>query len=225
MNVAEGVLIFVTFAGPVAAVQAQKWIERHRDKQKGKDYVFRTLMATRAARLSPEHVRAINMIDLEFYGGGIKEKHVREAWKQYLDHLNTKFDMNAANIWTVRQDELFIDLLYAMAECVGYDFDKTHIKNSVYTPIAHGNLEMEQDQIRKGLVNILTGKASIPVAMVSSPEESAEQGELRRLLAENLRGERPYHVKIVNSSPADSPKAALPSPSQSLALPASPEHA
>ena len=50
MTVAEGILIVVTlFTGPVAAVQAEQWIERLRAKRKGKDHVFRTLMATRAA--------------------------------------------------------------------------------------------------------------------------------------------------------------------------------
>ena len=64
--------------------------------------IFRTLMATRATRLSAEHVQALNGIELTFYGGGKKEKKVLEAWKAYHDHLNTKYEGTAANEWTIR---------------------------------------------------------------------------------------------------------------------------
>src|SRR6266700_612523 len=111
MTVAEGILIIVTlFTGPVAAVQAEKWLERRHASRKGKDYVFRTLMATRAAKVSPEHVQALNMIDLEFYGRG-KNRRVRDAWKAYLDHLNSQYDKDNFSIWDIKREELFIDLL------------------------------------------------------------------------------------------------------------------
>ena len=207
MNIAEGILICVTFMGPVAAVQAQKWIERRQAKRKGKDYVFRTLMATRAARLSTEHVQALNMIDLEFYGGGPKEKGVREAWKQYLDHLNTRYENDVAGAWGIRQTDLLIELMYQMSNCLGYDFDRTQIKNSVYSPVAHGNLELEQNVIRLGLVNILTGKAAFPiVAQAASDEEAKEQAQVRKLLTEYLSGKMPQPVRIVaDPNPATAP--------------------
>ncbi len=31
--------------------------------------------------------------------------------------------------------------LNKMSLVLGYDFDKTHIKNSSYSPVAHGNME------------------------------------------------------------------------------------
>lgn len=211
MNIAEGTLIFVTFAGPVAAVQAQKWIERRQAKRKGKDYVFRTLMATRAARLSPEHVQALNMIDLEFYGGGTKEKGVREAWKQYLDHLNTRYENDTTGAWSIRQLDLLIDLLYQMSNCLGFDFDKTQIKNSVYSPIAHGNLEQELNIIRGGLVKILTGKAAFPIVAQSATEgEANEQAQLRNLLAKYLSDDKPLSVKIVEEPSTASAGASPP---------------
>lgn len=203
MNIAEWILITVTFLAPVAPVQAQKWIERHREKRRGKDYVFRTMMATRAARVSAEHVQALNMIDLEFYGGGAKEKKVREVWRQYLDHLNTRHDKEAAAAWGMRQDDLFVDLLYEMANCLGYDFDKTHIKNSSYSPVAHGNLEQDQNLIRWGLVNILTGKAAFPiVSKAATDDEAKEQSELRRLLMAYLADTNPRPVRVVVDSEA-----------------------
>jgi hypothetical protein len=196
MNIAEGVLIFVTFCGPIAAVQAQKWIERRQAKRKGKNYVFRTLMATRAARVSTEHVQALNMIDLEYYGGGPGEKAVREAWRFYLDHLNTRYDDEAA--WGIRQMDLFTDLLYQMSKSLGYDFDKTQIKNSAYWPVAHGNLEHEMSQIRSGLVKILTGKATLPTSSLPATEQQGQdQNELRQLLLDFMSGRKAYPVRIV----------------------------
>lgn len=221
MNISEWILIAVTFAAPTAAVQAQKWIERHREKRRGRDYVFRTLMATRAARVSPDHVQALNMIDLEFYGGGAKEKKVREVWRQYLDHLDTRYEKDEAAAWNMRQGGLFVDLLYEMANCLGYDFDKTHIKNSSYSPVAHGNLEQDQNNIRFGLAKVLTGNASIPVTLLPrSNEDAAAQAELQDLLLANLRGQRPYLVKIMSDSAVPNlSNPALPTPPRAIASP------
>lgn len=60
-------------------------------------------MATRGAKVSPDHVEALNMIDIEFYGrrSGRRsraEKSVVDAWKIYLDWLSKPSPTN--------QDEL-----------------------------------------------------------------------------------------------------------------------
>ena len=46
----DSFLIIATLAGPILAVQAQKWIERVRGKGERKFRVFQTLMMTRAQR-------------------------------------------------------------------------------------------------------------------------------------------------------------------------------
>jgi hypothetical protein len=58
-----------------------------------------------------------------------------------------------------------------------------------YSPVAHENLEQDQALIRSGLVNILTGKAALPiVAQSASDEEANEQAELRRSGADRAVG-------------------------------------
>jgi len=42
----------------VLAVQAQKWVEGFREKKARRLTIFRTLMATRAMVLNPNHVEA-----------------------------------------------------------------------------------------------------------------------------------------------------------------------
>ena len=87
MKVADWVMVAAILCGPVLAVQAQKWIEVAREKRNRRLNVFKRLMATRGALLSPAHVEALNMIDLEFAGRGRKNETVKTRWKEYLDHL------------------------------------------------------------------------------------------------------------------------------------------
>ena len=198
MSLADFAVIFATLLGPVLAVQAQKLLERTRDAKRRKEQVFRTLMATRAARISPEHVQALNMIDFEYYGGGRREQEVREAWNEYRDHLNTKYAPEALPVWSASSDDLFFELLHRMAACVDLPFEKAHIKKSAYSPIAHGNLEQDQTTIRAGLVALFSNKFAIPVSMQISDKEAKAQAELRELVFESLSGKRPYRVEVVN---------------------------
>jgi hypothetical protein len=87
IRIAEWLLITATVAGPILAVQAQKLVERLTEARNRKLWIFYTLMATRAARAAPEHVQALNAIDLAFRSDKPKEKAIREAWGLYLDHL------------------------------------------------------------------------------------------------------------------------------------------
>ena len=184
-------IVIATVMGPILAVQAQKYLERHRDQKRAKDTIFRVLMATRATRLAGEHVQALNGIELAFYGGGRKEKRVLEAWTAYHDHLNTKFGKEAASEWGIRQADLFIDLLHVMAVSLRYDFDKTHIKNSWYSPEAHGTIEQELNIIRGALAEIVTGRRSFPVVAIAATEEEAkEMAEVRKLLIEWLKANK-----------------------------------
>jgi microsomal dipeptidase-like Zn-dependent dipeptidase len=146
-------------------------------------------MATRASRLNSDHVQALNGIELAFYGGGEKEKRVREAWNAYHNHLNDKsYQPDRIPEWVVRQIDLLIDLLHEMAVCLGYDFDKTHLKSSWYSPEAHGTMEQELNLIRGGLAEVLTGKRSFPVVALAASEDEARQvAELRTLLIEWLK--------------------------------------
>jgi len=188
-------IVVATVMGPILAVQAQKYLERHRDQKRAKDNIFRVLMATRATRLSGDHVQALNGIELAFYGGGDREKKVREAWKAYHDHLNTTFSKDREGEWETRQIDLFIDVLHEMAVCLGYDFDRTQIKNSWYSPKAHGVIEDELQTIRRGLAAILTGRASFAVTAVAATDEEAnELAEARKLLIEVLKAHRPIPV-------------------------------
>jgi hypothetical protein len=128
VNIIGIAIIIATLLGPILAVQAQKAVERARERNNRKSWVFHTLMATRAARLSADHVQALNMIDLAFYGKRIfgihrrskKETIVLDAWHEYLDHLNTKYEEDNFSLWVTKGDELFVNLLFSLADDVGF---------------------------------------------------------------------------------------------------------
>lgn len=203
MNISEGLLILAALAGPVLAVQAQKWIERYSESRKRKMNLFFTLMATRAARLSFEHVRALNMIEMEFYNGkSATEREVLDTWRIYHDHFNQISEKSTdaqLTTWLERGDDLFTDLLHAMSRALGYKFDRVQLKRGAYYPKAHGDEETAQRQIRDSLRSILSGEKPLPMAVTSfaaPPGTNERQAELQRLFTAVLSGKTPLKITI-----------------------------
>src|SRR2546426_5287873 len=168
MAVAEILTIIAILLSPLFALQVSEVLADIKDRKQRRFRVYRTLMASRARRLAPDHVEALNLIDVEFHGSDKKSKSVLSAWKAYLDHLNTDREPNTA-VWDSKKDDLFVDLLYEMSRHVGYDFDKTHIRRTSYYPIGHGDVEVDQYIIRKALRGILEGKLSFPIRLTEPP--------------------------------------------------------
>jgi len=203
----EWFIIFATIIGPILAVQAQKFVERTRERRQHKLRIFYMLMATRAARVSTEHVQALNMIDIEFYGFKIfglrlqskKEKKVIETWRIYHDHLHQQFEPETLSAWADKGYELFTNVLHAMSIALGYDFDVVQLKRGIYSPRAHGEQENAQIMIRDSLLKILSGEKALPMAVTSFPtsqETFNRQCEIQKALLEYLSGERTVKVSI-----------------------------
>lgn len=226
MNVDIGSIsiIAATLLGPILAVQAQKAVERARERHNRKTWLFHTLMATRAARISTEHVQALNMIDLVFYGRRIlgihrrskTENDVLDAWHEYLDHLNTKYEKEDLSLWAAKGDELFVNLLFALAVDVGFRFDRVQLKKGAYSPVAHGELELEQQQLRKLAIGLLSGQYPLKMEVTDLPiHEDAlkSQLDLQAKLAAALEGRGRLTVEVVpeksaqQDAPGDSHKA------------------
>ena len=176
-------MLLAVLLGPILAVQAQKWLERARASRNRKRWIFDTLMATRAVRVSPEHVKALNMIDLAFYGRRLfsatyktrREKQVVEAWREYLDHLNQIVAQGQLNDWTSRGEELFVNLLFAMSKDMDFDFDRVQLKRGIYYPRGHDELAFDHLAIRKLLVKVLSGERPLrmEVAPPTAPQHAA----------------------------------------------------
>jgi len=204
MEISDWVMIGATLLGPILAVQAQKYVERVRERKTRKQWVFHALMSTRLSRLASEHVQALNVIDLVFYGTRVmgihrrtkSEQTVLDAWKEYFDQLSTPFDEASTEIWGARREELFVNLLYAIAIDVGYRFDRVQLKRSAYSPQGHGELEEELTGIRKAALKILSGEAPLPMALRITKDAEAAQQELQRKLTAALDGSGALTVQV-----------------------------
>ena len=147
--------------GPIVALWLQRISERRRDRRSRKLVIFKELMATRATRTNPRHVDALNAIEVEFSEGGKGDAEVLNAWRLYLDHLGATVSDEQLPRWNEKCDDLLTDLLYEMSRALRYDFDKLTLKKNVYSPKAHGDLEMDQYLLRKYIVEMLAGKRAV----------------------------------------------------------------
>lgn len=185
-------IVAATLLGPVLAVQAQKWLERARAIADRRNHIFRVLMATRAAVLSPSHVEALNAIPVEFYGKSDKLKCINDAWKLFLDHHAQ--NLNATEAWMQKRTDLFLDLLHLISNFLGYRFNRAQLASDIYNPVAHGQLESEQTLIRRGLAKLLSGETVLPMAVKEFPatatdEMSANHLAIQKALLDWLSGQ------------------------------------
>jgi len=185
MNVATIIAIVL---GPILAVQVQKLIERLRDKKQTQRSVFIGLMTFRAQRLSPEFVKALNLIDLAFSGKRKTNRAVVAAWNKYRTELtkfperppcapgteysqaeNTQYEAKCDE-WVQRIDDLVVDLLQKMGKVLGHDFDVDIIKRGAYIPRYYADRETQQEIIMRGFTDIILGRRGFPVTPYGLPD-------------------------------------------------------
>ena len=165
MTLTDILVVLAIFLGPIVAVRLTRYLDDKKETRNRRLLLYRILMATRAATLSPNHIEALNSIDLEFSNEDAKDKKVRDAWKAYLDHLGD--ESMPADQWPTRRLDLLVELLSEIGNNVGYSFDKVHIKNAIYAPRFQGDLESDQTAIRKGVRELLDGTRNIPIVVTN----------------------------------------------------------
>ena len=167
----DWLVVISTLLSPLIAVQVTEYLNRRRQNQDEQLRTFRTLMATRASNLDVAHVQALNSIDVIFNGKSVKQEAVRRNWKQYLDHLNDKG--YSREHWETRRKDLLVDLLDTMGQHLGFDFDKTHLKNQSYYPQGYGDLESEQSALRRATFEVVSGKRPLPMWVANLPGQDS----------------------------------------------------
>lgn len=152
-------VVVATFAGPIVAVQAQKFLERRREQHQRRVVVFQTLMRTRSALLSPDHVNALNAIPIEFYGKDKELIAIVTAWRVYLDHLGERG--LSQDVWGNKRVDLLVGLLEKIGRFLKYKFDSVYIRKGFYSPEVHTRLENEQELARRLLLELLAGDRAL----------------------------------------------------------------
>jgi hypothetical protein len=122
-------IVAATGLGPIFAVALTLWREKVRTKYNQRLHVFRTLMATRRIGISPEHVNAINLVEVDFY----KCAKVEAEWKKYKAHLNPT-GRAEDNAWREEKEKLLAQLLFEIAAVLHFKIPTLEIFKGGYAP-------------------------------------------------------------------------------------------
>jgi Family of unknown function (DUF6680) len=152
-------ILAATFLGPIAAVMMTRYIDRQRERNARRLWIFRTLMATRRTWLSAEHIAALNQIELDFQ----KDVGVMNAYRMYMKHLTTPFEPKDNDRVGHERQSMRTKILSEMAKTLGIRVEQLDIFEGGYVPQGHVDIEREQASIRKLLLEIADGKRSLPI--------------------------------------------------------------
>jgi len=161
--------------GPIVAVKLTLGHEEKRERLRRKYQTFHTLMKTRRVTLAPEHVTALNVIQIEFED----DEKVISAYKRYIDNLaGPKLPPNSTQDEITRyvqtRDDVFIELIFEMGRNLGFSFDKRELAKYSYSPQGWINMEGEQSSIRTLALELLQGKRPLPVAPFQPPPSASK---------------------------------------------------
>lgn len=103
----------------------------------------------------------------------------------------------------MRGDELFTNLLNAMAEDVGYSFDRVQLRKGVYSPNAHGQQEAQLQVQRRLIGEVLNGERAIKMDVTAFPfsaDAVDAQMKLQGKLADALDGVGALRITMVDGT-------------------------
>ncbi|MFC5066587.1 DUF6680 family protein [Flaviflagellibacter deserti] len=163
MTAMDVVNIVAIIVGPLLAVLITRWRDNRKENIRRRSDILEALMKTRPLRLSFEHVGALNLIQMEFFG----KRSVIDAYKRYRDHLSQDFPQGdgAGKRFVETRDDLFVELIHAIASDLNYKFDKKDIEKLSYGPVGWENDESAVRMIRTLAINVLTGQQPLPVSI------------------------------------------------------------
>jgi hypothetical protein len=117
------------------------------------------------------------MIDVEFHG----EQKILDAWADLYAHYNTNYEALGIGDPEVGRlhSEKYSTLLYEIGQLLGYKFGKTHIRDNVYRPGIHNEIdvmELETRRLTRNLLNHLMQLEALPVQFIpNSKTATADQ--------------------------------------------------
>lgn len=201
------VTVVAILLAPIIALRVQTKLDAAKEKRQRKLIIFKTLIATYATRVSPDHIQALNMINIEFYG----TQSVLGSWRLYQQHLTTPDPKandtstpieereKAAQQWLETGNDLFINLLVDMSNEVGFPFDKPTLSKGVYYPIAQEKIEIENKILREGLLKIICNREPLSMNVTSFPinqDALDKQNKLQDSLLEYYEGKKSVKVTV-----------------------------
>jgi hypothetical protein len=86
---------------------------------------------------------------------------VIDAWRLHRDNLYQSLDdkdQSAVKVWNERNEGSFIELMYSMSQALRFDFDRVQLKREIYYPRGQGEIEAQNQLIRRGFVRSNTSR-------------------------------------------------------------------
>ena len=164
--------IVAVISGPVIAVLMTRYLDDLRADNARKLDIFRTLMRTRGMRLHWDHVGALNLVEVEF----IDHPKVVEAWKAYLANLGKELppleQKDRHNQIIKNREKLLITLIDEIATVLKIKIKPLDILEDNYVPQGWADDEWEQKLVRRGLIDLLDKKTSIPILIQQHQEQN-----------------------------------------------------
>ena len=160
MSVNEWLTIIAIIIGPIAAVSITLWRDQRNEVRRRRTEILTSLMRTRSARLSSEHVGALNLVQLEFHG----RKSIIDAYKPYIEHLSTPLPpVGEQDHFFQKRGSCFLELLTTIATDLNYKFDKKDLESLSYAPQAWHDYEGLQRENMWLLSQLLKGERPLRV--------------------------------------------------------------
>lgn len=152
MKTAEWLTVMALILGPILALLAQRALDSLRETRKRRVGLFFTLLTTRMSPLAPNHVQALNSIDVIFTREA--DRPIREVWAKVRGQMN--LDPDKTPRWGETLNDLKCELLQEMGRSLGFEYSVSYLKQAGYVPKHYTDLEQDQLLIRQHLVKALT---------------------------------------------------------------------
>jgi hypothetical protein len=185
----EWISLAAILFGPIFAVLATRYLDDRKSDHQQRLSVFKTLMRTRRTPVVPDHVGALNLVEIEF----ANDQQVLSAWRILFTHFGTEHQPKAqerqdaslseeenrnrqaqflTRIATERQT-LLAKLLHCMAKALGYKIEQLEIFEGGYTPQGWADDELEGRAVRRLFAEIALGKRPFPIGVFNNAAGSS----------------------------------------------------
>jgi hypothetical protein len=146
--------------------------------------------------ISPEHVNAINLVEVDFY----KCRKVGAGWKKYQEHLNDS-SKPEDQAWRDAKEKLLAQLLFEIAAVIGFKIPAIpaiEIFNGGYAPKAWVHRDNRATGALEYVYELSQGTKAVPMSVLSFPvsqDAMNKQNLVHDALLKTLCGEQPLRIK------------------------------
>ncbi len=161
--------------GPIFAVIIARNLDDEKFTKERKLGIFRALVKDRSNPLSYDFVNAFNLIQIEF----AEDTAVINAWKSLYDSRNaagpTKDDHEGWGRKNAEWNSMTDRLLFEIARTLNMNVNPFDIQAS-YIPVAWGNEQQMNIEIRKLLLQLLKNEISLSIKTSDDNPSSPDSG-------------------------------------------------